>query len=96
MERVSWRRRPDGVIEIVRPRWWQRPEALRTGVALALTLLVLVGGFALASTVGATASLAVASLLVAACGAIGCALWRSSRGRRGAATARAPRRATAR
>jgi hypothetical protein len=95
MERVSWRRRPDGVIEIVRTRWWQRPEALRSGAALALALLVLVSGFALASTVGAAASLAVSSLIVAACGAVAWVLWRSSRRRGGAPTARAPRRATA-
>jgi hypothetical protein len=96
MDQVSWRRRPDGVLEIVRPTWWRRPGSLRTGAALALALLVLLSGFALVPAAGATPSIAVASAIVAGCGAVAAARWRSSRRRGRQAPAGVARRASAR
>ena len=91
MAHASYRHRSDGVIEILRPRPWQR-RGSRTRTAAGVL------GMLLAATLAMSlyAAIGAAFLVFAVCFAVGIALWRSGQRRRGPAPQRlGPQRRTA-
>lgn len=83
MARASYRRRPDGVLQIVRPHPLQRMGRNVKSAGAALLVVLLSAGL-----VGLYAAFGVPVILAAGCVVFGAVLWRSAQPRRPAAPVR--------